>query len=215
MAPSTPKNLLVIGVGGLGKCLVEEALTRNQNISVLIRNRDKLTAQLGEENISKLTNITVGDATDPHALDKALHGIDVVISGRGADPAVATALSDAVSRNHTRKICWPAGTTNVLADDGKTPNYLKLLPTWPVAEQVYKTHQECIDALSRSEATCVFWCPGKMDATGHRSPDVESTIRINRDAGAFVSYEDAAWVILEAALTTKYDNKKVSAATPQ
>jgi hypothetical protein len=38
-------------------------------------------------------------------------------------------------------------------------------------------------------------------------------MRINRDAGPFVSYEDAAWVMLEAATTHDYDRQLVSGAT--
>lgn len=52
-----------------------------------------------------------------------------------------------------------------------------------------------------------------MTAVGRRSDDVRSTVRINRVAGMFLSYEDAAWVMLEAALTDAYDRELVSAST--
>jgi ribosomal protein L14 len=52
-----------------------------------------------------------------------------------------------------------------------------------------------------------------MSSVGHRSPNVRASVRINRDAGPFVSYEDAAWVILEAATTDTWDGMLVSAAT--
>ncbi|MCI1257439.1 MULTISPECIES: NAD(P)H-binding protein [Corynebacterium] len=214
MSTSSGSRLLVIGVGGLGRCMVNEALERGQDVSVLVRDRSRLEEQVGSGTVAKLAEVTVGDATDPVVLDSALVGIDVVLSGRGADPSVARELAAAVVRHPVRKICWPAGSTNVLAEDGETPNYRELLPTWPVAEQVYRTHQECIDLLEESGVTCVFFCPGKMGSAGHRSPGVAQTVRVNRDAGRFVSYEDAAWVMLEAALTDRYDNLRVSASTP-
>lgn len=61
-----------------------------------------------------------------------MQGVDVVLSGRGADPVMAQAVAAAVRRNGVAKLCWPGGTTNVLAEDGITPNYLKLqhLGSW-------------------------------------------------------------------------------------
>lgn len=53
-----------------------------------------------------------------------------------------------------------------------------------------------------------------MTPAGHRSPDVASTIRVNRVAGMSVSYEDAAWVMLQAATTSTWDHELISAATP-
>lgn len=215
MSPQNRPELLVIGVGGLGRCMVNEALARGQSVSVLVRNRDKLESQLGTDAVAELATINIGDATEPTTLDTALEGIDVVLSGRGADPTMARELAEASSRNEVRKICWPAGTTNVLADDGVTPNYKTLEANWPVAEQVYKTHKQCIDAIADSGVNYVFFCPGKMGPAGSRSDDIESTIRVNRDAGPFVSYEDAAWVMVEAALSTTYDRQKVSASSPK
>lgn len=59
----------------------------------------------------------------------------------------------------------------------------------------------------------VIFCPGRMGSAGQRSADVRSTIRINRDGGPFVSYEDAAWVMLEGAASNTYDGQLVSAGT--
>lgn len=208
-------NILIIGVGGLGSRMVQEGLERGLNVSVLVRNRDKLVATVGDDVVSRLTRVTVGDGTDPAALDEAMRGIDVVLSGRGADPALALPVAQAVKRNGVAKLCWPAGTTNVLADDGETLNYITLLSAWPGAKFAYDAHQACIDAIREEGITSVVFCPGVMRSTGHRSADVESTVRINRDAGPFVSYEDAAWVMLEGAVTDRFDGQLVSAATPR
>lgn len=208
-----PKNILIVGVGGLGQSLVQESLLRGLSVSVLVRNRSKLEAVLDAATLSKLTKIFVGDGTDAKTLDEAMQGIDVVLSGRGADPTLAKALAVAVKRNGVGKLTWPGGTTNVMAEDGITPNYkqLKHLGSW--VEGAYKVHSASIAAIQNEHINYVIFCPGRMQSVGKRNPDVASTIRINRDAGPFVSYEDAAWVILEAATTSTYDHQLISAAT--
>lgn len=206
-------KVLVVGVGGLGKCMVQEALERNLSVSVLIRHREKLESELEHTTLSKIREIHIGDGTDAAALDGAMQDIDIVLSGRGAAPDLARALSAAVRRNQVKKLCWPGGTTNVLADDGVTPNYKTLTHLGSWVEQAYSVHSECIEAIRDAGINYVIFCPGRMQAVGTRSPDVHATIRINRDAGPFVSYEDAAWVILEAATTQTYDQQLISAAT--
>lgn len=54
-----------------------------------------------------------------------------------------------------------------------------------------------------------------MAGLGQRSTDVARTVRVNRDGGPFVSYEDAAWVMLEATTTHRWDDQLISAGTPQ
>lgn len=210
-----PLRILIVGVGGLGRCLVQEALERGLSVSVLVRHREKLERELEVTVLSQLEKIHIGDGTDATALDSAMQGIDVVLSGRGAAPDLAEALATAVARNGVQKLCWPGGTTNVLADDGVTPNYKRLAHLGSWVEQAYITHGKCIEAIRQAGVNFVIFCPGVMKSKGQLSPDVKKTIRINRDAGPFVSYEDAAWVILEAATTTTYDQQLVSAATPQ
>lgn len=208
-----PLSVLIVGVGGLGKCMVLEALERGLCVSVLVRNKTKLEAELGKETCAKLSRITVGDGTNAQVLDEAMSGIDVVLSGRGADPQLANELAAAAKRNGVKKLCWPGGSTNVLADDGVTPNYKRLLHLGSWVESAYHAHGACIDAIQQSGINYVIFCPGRMSSVGQKSPDVRTSVRINRDAGPFVSYEDAAWVILEAATTNHYDNQLVSAAT--
>lgn len=206
-------SVLVVGVGGLGTCMVREALERGLRVSVLVRSKAKLAATLGRELEGRLDRIVEGDGTNPQVLDDALAGVDVVLSGRGADPELARKLAAAVKRNGVAKLCWPGGTTNVLADDGVTPNYQRLIHLGSWVEGAYRAHGACIDAIRETGINYVIFCPGRMAGAGQRSPDVRATVRINRDAGPFVSYEDAAWVMLEAATTHDYDRQLVSAAT--
>lgn len=213
-------HILVVGVGGLGRRVVEEALSRGASVSVLVRNRSKLDEELGAANVSRLKRVFVGDGTNATVLDESLstNDVDVVISGRGADVGLAKALAEAVKRNgKPKKLIWPAGATNVLADDGVTPNYKTILNLGPWIEKAYKAHGACIDAIKNVGITHVIYCPGMMRDVGKRSPveTIKAGIRVNRSGGAFVSYEDSAWVIVEAALTSTWDNQLVSAGTKQ
>jgi putative NADH-flavin reductase len=214
MTTAETTRILIVGVGGLGTAMVHEALERGLTVSVMVRNRDKLDATLDPEALGRLAAITLGDATDPDALDRAMTGIDVVLSGNGAHRKMARSLADAVNRNGVRKLVWPAGGSNAMEDDGVTPVYKRYLDSWPGVEKVYHAHQVCIDAIRDAGINYVFFGPGRMTPAGHRSADVTSTVRINRSAGASVSYEDAAWVMLEAATTSAWDRELVSASTP-
>lgn len=206
-------NILIVGIGGLGKCMVQEALGRGLLVSVLVRDRTKLEADLGRDIVARLHKVTVGEGTQAKVLDEAMAGVDVVLSGRGADANLAAALAGAVKRNSVSKLCWPGGTTNVLASDGVTPNYKTLLHLGDWVEGAFRAHGACIEAIRTTGVNHVIFCPGRMAGIGHRSLDVRASVRINRDAGPFVSYEDAAWVMLEAATTSEYDRQLVSAAT--
>lgn len=208
-----PLQALIVGVGGLGKCMAEAALERGLAVSVLVRNRSKLEASLGRAGLAKLVRITIGDGTQPDLLDQAMKGVDIVLSGRGADPPLARALAAAAQRNHVGKLCWPAGTTNVMAEDGVTPNYKRLLHLGGWVEGTYRAHGACIEAIRQAGINYVIFCPGRMASAGQHSPDVARTIRVNRDAGPFISYEDAAWVMLEAATSNTYDRQLISAST--
>lgn len=168
-----PLSVLIVGVGGLGKCMVLEALARGLGVSVLVRNKTKLEDELGRDILAKLSKITVGDGTHAKVLDEALSGIDAVLSGRGADPQLAQELAAAVKRNDVKKLCWPGGSTNVLADDGATPNYQRLLHLGNWVEGAYRAHGACIDAIHQANINYVIFCLCRI----HRLPDRETPRR--------------------------------------
>lgn len=203
-------NVLIVGVGGLGAAMVHEALERGTVVAVLVRDPSTLAARLGEGTVARLARVTVGDAKRPATLDAATRGVDVVLSGKGADRTMARELAAAVGRSTATKLCWPAGGTNVMAEDGETPAYLDLLDDWPGAADAYRAHQGCIDEIRAAGVNHMIMCPGRMEAVGRRSLDVAASVRVNRLTGRFTSYEDAAWVMLQGALTDSWDRELVS-----
>ena len=95
-----------------------------------------------------------------------------------------------------------------MSEDGVTP-VGKLNPNYEV---YYNTHAPCIDAVKRSGVNFVIFCPGYMKSLGFKSNPMPK-ITVNRPAGGFVSFEDAAQVMLHAAEVKDYDGELVSAAT--
>ena len=71
-------NALIAGAtGGLGKCLVREALSRGMLVSVLVRDQAKLDAELGDI-VKDLKKVIIGDASDAAVVANAVQGNDVV-----------------------------------------------------------------------------------------------------------------------------------------
>lgn len=136
MTTEPQTHVLVVGVGGLGTHMIHEALERGVQVSVMVRDESRLKARLDEEVLRRLTTITVGDATDPAALDRAMQGIDVALSGNGANREMAHQMALAVQRNNVQKLIWPAGGSNVMAEDGITPAYLKHMDRFPRAKDI-------------------------------------------------------------------------------
>ena len=60
-------------------------------------------------------------------------------------------------------------------EDG-TLAYKSFLEWWPAAEDVYKAHQACIEAIRDTGINYVIWAPGRMQEAGYHSADVASTV---------------------------------------
>ena len=75
----------------------------------------------------------------------------------------------------------------------------------------------CIEALIATEAPYIIWCPGYMKAVGRKSasPVAISTSAFPGSVKSmdFVSYEDAANVIVRAVEVADFDNKHITALT--
>lgn len=56
-----------------------------------------------------------------------MQGIDVALSGNGAHTRMAREMAEAFKRNGVKKLVWPAGGSNAMAEDGVTPAYKEYL----------------------------------------------------------------------------------------
>ena len=207
-------SLLVVGAtGGLGKHLVKEGLNRGHSVSVLVRNREKLEAEFAPNVLSALKEVHVADAgADAELVRQACSGKDVVLSGSGAVEPVADTVANQAKLAGVKKFVYVAGATNVMDEDGVTPLWKKYASYWPPAERAYNSHGKCIEAIRRSGINYVVFCPALMKEVGSKSNPVQIP-KINRESGGFVSYEDAAHVMVDAAELPTWDNQLITAAT--
>ena len=76
-------NILVIGASrGIGKCLVELALVRNINVTVLIRNNEKFNIQ------HKNLRVVQGNILDNDSIERSMDSIDNVCITIGIGPTI-------------------------------------------------------------------------------------------------------------------------------
>ncbi|KAJ3129180.1 hypothetical protein HK100_008781 [Physocladia obscura] len=206
-------KILVLGAtGGLGRYLAQEALSRRHTVSVLVRNPAKFSQMFGS-NSNKFANVFEGDGTNATVLAEATKNIDVVVSSIGVRPDVAsTAAKALLANNKLGKFVQVAGSTNVLSSDGVALNWTNYVQVWPGAQGAYKSHQAVIDAIKATGVNYVVFCPSVMQSVG--SPSFpKMAVRVNRPSGDFVSYEDAAVVMIDAAEVSDWDGQLITSAT--
>lgn len=208
-------SVLVVGAtGGLGKCLVQECLARGLSTAVLVRNKEKFYTEF--DNIDYVwpeSNVFVGDAaSDVSLIKKACEGKDVVFIGVGAVEAIARNVAEQAKASGVKKVVHVAGATNVMDADGVTPLWKKFASSWPPAEKAFIAHGSCIDAIRRTGINYVIFCPAYMSARGKKSSPT-AVPKINRESGNFVSYEDAAHIMVDAAEKSDWDGELITAAT--
>ncbi len=202
--------LIVSATGGLGSNLVKEALSRGHIVSVCIRDQRKLLDQLGAD-IDRLASINIGSADDADFIKTSMKDIDVVLSAAPASPDIAKIVADAVVTSGARKLVWVAGASNMVEDDGVTLHHHKFGPT---GVGYYNAHAPCIEAIKRSGANFVIFCPGLMKPAGSKSPTPpEIFTRCKLGQVDFVSYEDAAWAMIQVAETDTFDMQLCEAIT--
>ncbi len=206
-------HFLVVGAaGGLGRCIVLEALARGHVVSVAVRSQAKLTGLFEPAQLAQIHKVHEGDgATDfPFARTSAA-GVDVIISAAPANPELARSLGEAAVA-HGSRVLWTAGASNILEADGKTMHYKSF---GPMGEGFYAAHTPTIAALRETGANSIIWCPGFMKGKGKKS-ELQAPILLHAaPAGTapmdFISYEDAADVILRAVESREYDGKHIAA----
>jgi len=204
--------LIVAASGGLGRCIVNEALDRGCKVSVLVRSLSALHDAIGDS-VDRVT-VFVGDGTDVGLLNNAAKDVDVIVSAGPPNPELARAVGEACVNSPTcKRVVWTAGGSNILEADGKTMHYKRF---GEAGEGYFKAHAPCIKAVQDTGATYIIWCPGKMDAAGKKSSPPVDIYTHAVPPGVpmdFVSYEDAADVILRASSTSDYDYDHIAAVT--
>lgn len=205
------KVLVVAAAGGLGREVVKEAVSRGHAVSVIVRSRAKLEEALQAETIARLASVDIADATDAATVAKAAAGKDVVIGLKGGDVDFARVLAEQGKAAGAKKLIFVAGATNIAMADGSmgVEHWARL---WAPARAAFASHQACIDAIKATGVTSVIFCPGMMKAAGHKSAPPPPVLTRSPMAGAsWVSYEDAAHAILEAAERPDFDGQHITA----
>ena len=213
-------SLLIVGAGGgLGKALVREALSRGAKVSVLVRSAAKYSAEAAEE-LPRLAAVHEGSGADPAAVAKAASaaGASVVLGCMGGDAAFARGIAEGAAAAGVHKLVGVAGATNLRDEDGVTPLWIKWAQKWPPAESAFKAHGGAIAAYREVAAATpgfvyTVFCPPYMAAKGAVSSP-RLAIRVDRPGLDFISFEDAAWTMMEAATSSTYDNALITNAAP-
>src|SRR4051812_45547097 len=91
---ATPKILILGGTGPTGRHIVDQALARGYDVTVLVRSPEKANDLNGAK-------LVVGDARDEKALRQAIKGRDAVISALGtpASPFKDVTLLSSATRS--------------------------------------------------------------------------------------------------------------------
>ena len=133
-------NVTIFGaIGTTGRFVLEEALARGHEVTVLTRNPDKLD---DHENLETVT----GDVLDPEAVEKVVIGQDAVISVLGAGMRRTTLRTDgtrniveAMQRQGVRRLV--SQSVFGLGDGAeKLPLHWKLLVKPLILRNAYRDH---------------------------------------------------------------------------
>lgn len=212
--------VLVVGAGGgLGKAVVREALARGLNVSVLVRDRAKFLASAGALG-PRLAATYEGSGADAAAVEAAVKAArsSIVIGCLGGDEAFARGTAEGAASAGASKLVAVAGATNLMDEDGVTPLWKAWAAKWPPAERAFHAHGAAIERYRAVHAATpslnfVVFCPPMMAERGAASSP-PLAIRINRPGADFISYEDAAIIMAEAATRSDFDNQLITGAAP-
>lgn len=193
------KNLAIIGAtGSTGKEVLRLALEADYNVTIVIRNPDKVS-------YNKNVKVIKGDVTDLRSLEEALKGIDMVISCFG--PSIHREVADLMSKGtyNIVKACELHDVTRFVFMSGfvqtdyKELSFLARLIT-PIFRYYFK--QSYLDKViaedsiknSRLDWTIVR-APGlnRASATGQYKAGVKRKVYFN-----FMSFADCAKCLIDA-----------------
>lgn len=218
------KILIVGATGNSGQRLAKAALERNHEVTVFVRNLQKLEMMRSSWTHSENLKIVTGTAEEKEKLENAMVGKDAVINAAGT--AGDSNFSDLVKSitDSTHKVLgdgarfWFFGGAAALDVPGTDIRAAEL----PIIRSKFKCHLDNFSYVSKTKLDWSMLCPGPMNpakngvarAEGLRITSeiwpveppkktmLPQTLRIfstlkKRMPEMIISYEDAAKVILD------------------
>lgn len=158
MEDSTAMKIAIFGgSGSTGKQLVELALSRGVQIVALVRTPDKLA--LASPNLT----LVRGDATDAHAVETAIRGVDAVISVLGPtinapEKKITAATSNivaAMQKENVRRLVVSVGAG--VADPDDAPDLMANLMNTLVKTAARNVYQDMLQVSQVVRASDLDW----------------------------------------------------------
>jgi uncharacterized protein len=204
-------NILILGATGrVGSKIVAYALHEGHHVTVLVRTPEKV--QINNENLT----IMEGNVLNKDDIERAMHGIDVVISALNTDGT--TTLSESMPliikamENEGIKRIITIGTAGIL-QSRTTPNSLRYQSSESKRKstRAAEEHHKVYDILKQSTLEWTIVCPTYL-------PDGERVgeYRIDRDylpeGGAKISVQDTAEFTFKQIKSSDYIKSRVGIA---
>lgn len=199
-------KLLVLGATGeTGKHVVEQALRAGHDVTALVRDPTKLTAN------PKLT-VTKGDVTSATDIEKVLAGIDAVISALGArtktDPIcaqAATATVAAMQKAGVKRVVWlSAGGVGDSRTSLNNSSFIFgriILPLF--LSKPYANHLAAEETLRASSLDWTVLRPVQLVDTSTGAP-VKAYVGDGKVPGLKIARADLAGFMLDEATASKH-----------
>lgn len=189
-------RIALIGASGnVGSRILQELVSRNHQVTAIVRDPSKVPAEAG---VTAAVKAVHGDVADPAGLAKLLEGHDAVISSvrfRDTDPA---ALIGAVRASGVKRYLVVGGAASLFVAPGQ-----RLLdqPSFPEA---YKPEASAgvafLDALSQADdLEWTFISPSAVFVAGERTGKfrLAKDELLTSDKGSTVSFEDYAVALVD------------------
>jgi len=234
------KILLLGATGNSGQRLLRLGLERGHDITVFVRNRDKLVEQAGSA-LSQFT-VVVGDVYDGSVLAAAMQGQEVVINAAGNvnDGDSFVQLIDVIA-TQAEKVMGKSGRLWVFAGAAllDIPGTALMGTDLPKIPAQFQRHEKNYERLQASGLDWSILCPGPMipadDGRARKDlrlsadiwpfavpsitrllPRIGLLVLFGKNIGAMtISYEDAAAVIMDNLEPNgQYSRKRVGIALP-
>lgn len=208
-------KIAIFGANGMvGKRILDEAVSRKHDVTVIARNPSKYD---GAENFS----VVAGDATDSASVAQAAAGSDVVISAVGPNNAspetvikAAQALLEGTEKAGVRRLFFVGGAGSLTVGGVRlidTPNFPE---AWrPIAE----AHVNALEVFKNSTAD-VDWVsvsPPALIEPGERTGKYrvgEDELLTDDNGESRISVEDYAAALLDEAENAKFKRQRITFA---